>query len=339
MNLKMSKKIEILVTGAEGFIGSHFLQTLIKTKKYNITALVLYNSFNSTGWIDSFSNLEKKKINIIFGDIRDGQFIDTLIKGKDVVVNLAALIGIPYSYVAPKSYIDVNISGLMNLMHSSMNHNVKRFIQISTSEVYGVAKYFPIKETEATVANSPYAASKIAAESICISYFKAFNFPVVILRPFNTFGPRQSARAIIPTIINQLLSNKKKIKLGNVKVTRDFNFVRDITKGIEKSVSKINIHGQIINIGSGYEISITKLFKMILKIMKKEAKIITEKSRVRPDKSEVKRLKADNSKAKKILGWKPKIAGKRGLEQGLKETIKWFEDNQNIHKINNDYNI
>lgn len=332
----MQNKIKILVTGAEGFIGSHFIQTLIKTKKYNITALVLYNSFNKKGWIETFSKIEKNQIKVVFGDIRDDQLVDKVVKGKDVVVNLAALIGIPYSYVAPKSYLDVNVIGLMNLMNSSMKYKIKRFVQISTSEVYGFAKNFPINENEPLVANSPYSASKIAAESICTSFFKSFNFPVVILRPFNAYGPRQSLRAIIPTIINQLLSNKKKIKLGNINTTRDFNYVGDIAQGIEKSIQKKGLEGEIINIGSGYEISIKNIFKMISNLMRVDSKIMIEKMRVRPHKSEVNRLMANNFKARKKLYWKPQIRGKKGLEIGLIKTIEWFKKNP---RSNDDYNI
>ena len=333
-------KKKILITGSEGFIGSHLTERLLNTKKYEIKALVLYNSFNSFGWLDTIPLETKNKIEIITGDIRDPEFVDNAIKDCNYVINLAALIGIPYSYNATQSYIDTNITGVLNLMNSSRRYKIKRFIQISSSEVYGQAKIFPINENQLTVANSPYAATKIAAEQLCISYYKSFNFPGVVLRPFNAFGPRQSARAVIPTIISQLLSNKKKLELGNINTKRDFNFIDDIISGIEKAIIANNINGEIINIGSGYEISIKKLIKLIMKIKKKEINVKIEKQRKRPKKSEVNRLLACNKKAERLLNWKPKFNNLIGLEKALKKTINWYGEEKNRSFIKTDiYNI
>ena len=333
-------KKKILITGSEGFIGSHLIEKLVSTKKFEIKALVLYNSFNSFGWLDTIPLEIKKKVTIVTGDIRDPELVDNIIKDCHYVINLAALIGIPYSYEAAQSYIDTNITGTLNLMNSSRRHKVKRFIQISSSEVYGQANVFPIKENQLTVANSPYAATKIAAEQMCLSYYKSFNFPGVVLRPFNAFGPRQSARAVIPTIITQLLSNKKKLNLGNINTKRDFNFIEDIISGIEKAILKKNINGEIINIGSGYEISIKELLQLIMKIKGKKVEIRIEKLRKRPSKSEVNRLLASNMKAKKLLNWKPKYKNRIGLEKALKKTISWYENKKNESFIKSDlYNI
>ena len=333
-------KKKILITGSEGFIGSHLTEKLVSTKKFEIKALVLYNSFNSFGWLDTIPLEIKKKLTIVTGDIRDPELVDNIIKDCHYVINLAALIGIPYSYEAAQSYIDTNITGTLNLMNSSRRHKIKRFIQISSSEVYGQANVFPIKENQLTVANSPYAATKIAAEQMCLSYYKSFNFPGVVLRPFNAFGPRQSARAVIPTIITQLLSNKKKLNLGNINTKRDFNFIDDIISGIEKAILKKNINGEIINIGSGYEISIKELLKLIMKIKRKKVDIRIENLRKRPSKSEVNRLLASNMKAKKLLNWKPKYKNKIGLEKALKKTISWYENKKNQSFIKSDiYNI
>lgn len=333
-------KKKILITGSEGFIGSHLTEKLLLTKKYEVKALVLYNSFNSFGWLDTIPMEIKKKIKVITGDIRDPEFVNNIVKGCDYVVNLAALIGIPYSYNATQSYIDTNITGMLNLMNSSRRFKIKRFIQISSSEVYGQSKNFPINENQLTIANSPYAATKIAAEQMCLSYYKSFNFPGVVLRPFNAFGPRQSARAVIPTIVSQLLSNKKKLNLGNINTKRDFNYIDDVVSGIEKTIITNNINGEIINIGSGYEISIKNLIKLITKIKKKKVNVKIEKQRKRPKKSEVNRLLACNKKAKKLLNWKPKFNNLIGLEKALKKTIDWYEEEKNRSFIKSDiYNI
>jgi len=321
--------MKILVTGSEGFIGSHLIEALVK-KKYNVRALVQYNSFNSFGWIEVINDNAKNKIETVLGDIRDKEFIDSIFKGVDIVINMAALISIPYSYKASKSYIDTNVLGLLNLMNSSISANVKQFIQISTSEVYGSPKNVPINENFPLNAQSPYAASKIAADQLAYSYYKTYGIPLSIVRPFNTYGPRQSNRAIIPTIITQIASNKKNINLGSLYPTRDFTYISDTVNGFIKIAEETETIGEIINIGSGHEISIEDLVKTIKKIMKSDIEVKEDKARIRPREGEVNRLRADNKKAKKISGWEPVYKGSRGLEKGLKETVEWFTNLDNL---------
>ena len=326
---------KIFLTGAEGFIGSHLAEKLIK-KGHDLTCLILYNSFNSWGWLDHADNKIKKEIRVITGDIRDEFLIkNQLKKNVDVVINLAALIGIPYSYRAPKSYFDTNAMGLLNILNSALNSNIKKIIHTSTSEVYGSPKYIPIDEKHLVSAQSPYAASKVAADQIALSYNKSFNSPVTILRPFNTFGPRQSLRAIIPTIITQIL-NKKVLKLGSLYPTRDLTYIDDTTDAFLCALNKKKDIGEIINIGSGFEISIKELVRKISKIIGYRIDIEKDFKRVRPKKSEVDRLFANNKKAKKILNWSPKLSNKSDFENSLKKTIEWFtnEENINQYKIN-----
>lgn len=327
--------MKIFLTGAEGFIGSHLAEKLIK-KGHDLTCLILYNSFNSWGWLDHADNKIKKEIRVITGDIRDEFLIkNQLKKNVDVVINLAALIGIPYSYRAPKSYFDTNAMGLLNILNSALNSNIKKIIHTSTSEVYGSPKYIPIDEKHLVSAQSPYAASKVAADQIALSYNKSFNSPVTILRPFNTFGPRQSLRAIIPTIITQIL-NKKVLKLGSLYPTRDLTYIDDTTDAFLCALNKKKDIGEIINIGSGFEISIKELVRKISKIIGYRIDIEKDFKRVRPKKSEVDRLFANNKKAKKILNWSPKLSNKSDFENSLKKTIEWFtnEENINQYKIN-----
>jgi NAD dependent epimerase/dehydratase len=332
-------KKKILLTGSEGFIGSHLLEKLISLN-YDVKAVVLYNSFNTHGWLDYLPKKIQNKINIFTGDIRDQGFVSDLVKHSDIVINLAALIGIPYSYKTPHSYVDTNVVGLLNLLTASKANKIDRFIQISTSEVYGISKEYPITEDQPVVANSPYAASKIAAEQLCLSFFKSYNFPSVVLRPFNAYGPRQSGRAIIPTIISQITSGKKTIKLGNINTTRDFNYVGDIVNGIVKSISAKKIEGEIINIGSGYEVSIKELVNEISNKLNKKIKIKIENKRKRPDKSEVKRLLASNKKAKRLLKWSPEYFNRQGLRRGLEKTLIWYSEEKNKKFIKeNIYNI
>ena len=304
--------MKIVLTGSEGFIGSHLAEKIVK-QGHDLTCLVLYNSFNSWGWLDTIDKKIKRNINVITGDVRDEYFVKQLIKkNTDVVINLAALIGIPYSYRAPKSYFETNSIGLMNILNSTINSNVKKVIHTSTSEVYGTPKYIPIDEKHLVSAQSPYAASKIAADQIALSYNKSFNCPVTILRPFNTFGPRQSLRAVIPTIITQVLS-KKFIKLGSLYPTRDLTYVEDTTDAF---LSTLNKKKDI----SGCKINIQK-----------------DRKRTRPKKSEVDRLYANNKKAKNILNWTPKYSmKKKNFENALRKTIEWFSDKENIkhYKIN-----
>ena len=327
--------MKIFLTGAEGFIGSHLAEKLIK-KGHDLTCLILYNSFNSWGWLEHADNKIKKEIRVITGDIRDEFLIkNQLKKNVDVVINLAALIGIPYSYRAPKSYFDTNAMGLLNILNSALNSNIKKIIHTSTSEVYGSPKYIPIDEKHLVSAQSPYAASKVAADQIALSYNKSFNSPVTILRPFNTFGPRQSLRAIIPTIITQIL-NKKVLKLGSLYPTRDLTYIDDTTDAFLCALNKKKDIGEIINIGSGFEVSIKELVKKISKITGHKIDIKKDFKRIRPKKSEVDRLFANNKKAKKILNWSPKLNKKRDFENSLKKTIEWFSNEENInqYKIN-----
>ena len=320
--------MKILVTGSEGFIGSHLIEGLVK-KKYNVRALVQYNSFNSLGWIEVINDNAKNKIETVLGDIRDKEFIDSIFKGVDIVINMAALISIPYSYKASKSYIDTNVLGLLNLMNSSISANVKQFIQISTSEVYGSPKNVPINENFPLNAQSPYAASKIAADQLALSFHKSFNLPVTIVRPFNTYGPRQSTRAIIPSIITQALK-KNIIEIGSTYPTRDLLYVEDTVGGIISAIGNKKSIGQVINIGTGYEISIKKLALKIGNILGVKIVFKKKKIRIRPKKSEVNRLVASIKKAKKILKWSPKHKGEKGLTEGLKKTIEWFKKKENL---------
>jgi len=327
--------MKILLTGSEGFIGSHLAEKLVKNG-HELTCLVLYNSFNSWGWLDKIDNKIKKNIKIVTGDIRDEFLVKSLIKkNTDVVINLAALIGIPYSYRSPKSYFETNSMGILNILNSSINSNVKKIIHTSTSEVYGTPKYIPIDENHLVSAQSPYAASKIAADQIALSYNKSFNLPVTILRPFNTFGPRQSLRAIIPTIVTQLIKNKV-LKLGSLYPTRDLTFVDDTVDAFVSTLNKKKDIGEIINIGSGFEISVKDLVSQISKIMGVKIDIQKEKERIRPKKSEVDRLYADIKKAKKILNWTPKYTKKNGFEKGLKKTIEWFSKVENLNHYKTD---
>tara|TARA_B100000963_G_C22553534_1_gene637941 strand:+ start:172 stop:1167 length:996 start_codon:yes stop_codon:yes gene_type:complete len=325
--------MKIFLTGSEGFIGSHLAEKLVK-RGHNLTCLVLYNSFNSWGWLDKIDKKVSSQMNIVTGDVRDEFAINKLIKKNiEIVINLAALIGIPYSYRSPKSYFETNSLGLMNILNSSINSNVQKIIHTSTSEVYGTPKYIPIDEKHSVSAQSPYAASKVAADQIALSYHKSFGTPVSILRPFNTFGPRQSLRAIIPTIVTQSIKNKT-IKLGSLYPTRDLTYVDDTTDAYLSAINKKKDIGEIINIGSGFEISIKDLALKISKITGRKLDISQDNRRVRPKKSEVDRLLANNKKAKKILGWSPKFSKNKDFEKGLKKTIEWFlkKENLNIYK-------
>ena len=316
--------MRILITGAEGFIGSHLTENLLD-RGFKVNALVFYNFKNSWGWLDYSKYKLSKKLKVVPGDIRDPKLIKSSMEGCDAVINLAALIGIPYSYVSPLSYIQTNILGTYNILEAAKDLKLKKIIQTSTSEVYGSPKNVPIKETDQLKGQSPYSASKISADQIALSYFYSFNMPITIIRPFNTFGPRQSPRAIIPTIILQSLEKNKKIKLGSLNTTRDFNYVEDIVKAFYLSLIRNKLEGEVINLGTGFEITIKDLVKEIGGLMNKKIQVITEKGRVRPKNSEVLRLKADTRKAKKLLKWSPKFNGVKGLRKNLVKTIKWYE--------------
>ncbi len=319
--------MKILVTGAEGFIGSHLVESLLK-KNYKVRAMILYNSFNSWGWLDNLSS-NQKNLEVMLGDVRDKENVEDLSKGMDVVINLAALIGIPYSYKASRSYVETNVTGCLNILNSAAKNKVKQVIQISTSEIYGSQDKFPITEEAPYNAQSPYAATKVAADQLSLSFYKSFNLPVSIIRPFNTYGPRQSARAIIPTIISQALK-KKVINLGSLHPKRDLLYVADTVNGIIAAIKNKKSIGEIINLGSGYEISVKNLIKRIEKISHKKIKYQINLDRVRPKHSEVNRLLASNRKAKKILKWSPTYSNLKGLDYGLKKTINWFSFEKNI---------
>jgi NAD dependent epimerase/dehydratase len=329
--------MKILVTGSEGFIGSHLVEKLVKNG-HDLTCLVLYNSFNSWGWLDKIDTQIKKNIKVVTGDIRDEFFIKNLLKKKiDIIINLAALIGIPYSYRSPKSYFDTNSLGLINILNSAINSNVKKIIHTSTSEVYGTPKYVPIDEKHLVSAQSPYAASKIAADQVALSYNKSFNLPITILRPFNTFGPRQSLRAIIPTIITQIIRNNNRVlRLGSLHPTRDLTYIDDTTDAFLASIKKTKDIGEIINIGSEFEISIGDLASKIFKIMGIKIKIKNDINRLRPKNSEIDRLISNSQKAKKILNWRSKRPKKLNFEIGLKKTIDWFLDEKNLRIYKSD---
>jgi NAD dependent epimerase/dehydratase len=335
--MELKNKV-VFVTGAEGFIGSHLVEALVQLG-CKVKALVCYNFKNDYGNLEHLPEETRKKIEIIPGDVRDPFMIRNAIKGSDVVFHLAALIAIPYSYIAPQSYVQTNVVGTLNVMQACLDEGVKKVIHTSTSECYGTPEHTPICEKDSLKAQSPYAASKVAADKIVESFNLSFNLPVVIIRPFNTFGPRQSARAVIPTIICQALTCKT-IKLGTVDVTRDYTFVKDIVAGFIKAAESDKTIGETINLGSGKEISIKELAEKIVTIINRDSKAKTkgnekekitiehDKNRIRPEKSEVRRLLADNSKAKKILGWKPQYS----LEEGLEQTIAWIAENIKEYK-------
>lgn len=325
----------VLVTGADGFIGSHLVEELLR-EGCKVRAFVYYNAFNSWGWLDSFDKKTLKKIDIFSGDIRDPNGVRKAVKGIDLVFHLAALIGIPFSYHSPDSYIDTNIKGTLNVLQAGMEHKVKRILITSTSEVYGTAQSVPIAEDHPLQGQSPYSASKIGADKIGESFFRSFGAPVTIVRPFNTYGPRQSARAIIPTIIIQLLNGETSIKLGSLDPIRDFNYVRDVTRGFTAIADSSKTIGKEINIAAGKDVSIGGLAGKIVAKINPEARVILDKKRIRPKASEVMRLLGSNKQIKALTGWKPE----HSLDKGLDETIKWFRNKKNLELYKADiYNV
>ncbi|MBY0414326.1 MAG: NAD-dependent 4,6-dehydratase LegB [Bdellovibrionales bacterium] len=314
---------KVLVTGADGFIGSHLVEMLVQ-RGYSVRALALYNSFNSWGWLDSISCLDK--VEVVTGDVRDPFFCNEITKGIDTVYHLAALIAIPYSYVAPASYVDTNINGTLNMCKAAQENKVRRIIHTSTSETYGTALYVPIDEKHPMQPQSPYSASKIAADAMAMSYFNSFSLPLTIARPFNTYGPRQSARAVIPTIISQIASGMKEIKLGDVTPTRDFNYVSDTCRGFIALAECEDAIGKAVNIGSNYEISVGDTLNLIKKIMKSDVTFLVDEQRIRPEKSEVHRLWCDNSLIKSLTGYVPEVS----IEKGLEKTVEWFSNKENL---------
>ena len=332
-------KNKILVTGADGFIGSHLTETLVRAG-YEVKAFVLYNSFNSWGWLDHCAADVKGKFEVFAGDIRDPHGVKEAMKGCDAVLHLAALIAIPYSYHSPDTYVDTNIKGTLNVLQASRELGVQRVVHTSTSEVYGSARFVPMTEEHPLQGQSPYSATKIAADQLAYSFYASFHLPVVVARPFNTYGPRQSARAVIPTIITQIASGKKEIKLGAVSPTRDFNFVKDTVAGFIAVLESDKGCGEVINFGSNFEISVGDTAALIAEVMNADIEILTDEVRLRPTHSEVERLWADNSKARELLGWAPKYAELDGFKRGLAETVEWIEDADNLRGYKADiYNI
>jgi NAD dependent epimerase/dehydratase len=322
-----------LVTGADGFIGSHLVELLL-AQGYKVKALVQYNSFNHWGWLEEVEN--SSQLEVICGDVRDPHFCRTITENIDVVFHLAALIAIPYSYVAPDSYVSTNVNGTLNICQACLDNNVSRVIHTSTSEVYGTAQYVPIDEKHPLQAQSPYSASKIGADAMAMSYFNAFDLPLTIARPFNTYGPRQSARAVIPTIITQIANGEKQIKLGDVTPTRDFNYVEDTCRGFLALVNSEQTIGEVVNIGSNFEISVGDTLTLIKKIMQSDVEFIIDDQRLRPEKSEVNRLWCDNSKINNLTQFLPEHT----IEQGLRKTVEWFTDPINLKKYKHDiYNV
>lgn len=336
MGLKNKK---ILVTGADGFIGSHLVEELVR-RGHSVKTFVLYNSFNSWGWLDQAAPEVQKSIEVFSGDIRDPYGVKEAMKGCDVVLHLAALIAIPYSYHSPDTYIDTNIKGTLNIVQAARELGIEKVVHTSTSEVYGTARFVPITEEHPLQGQSPYSASKIGADQIAMSFYSSFETPVAIIRPFNTYGPRQSARAVIPTIITQIANGKRVLKLGAIHPTRDFNYVADTVNGFIAVAESDNAVGEVINVGSNYEVSIGDTVRMIAEVMGTQVEIETDEVRLRPEKSEVERLWADNSKAARLLGWKPQYAGLDGLRAGLTQTAEWFSNPVNLRCYKSDtYNI
>jgi NAD dependent epimerase/dehydratase len=326
---------KILVTGADGFIGSHLVERLVDDG-CDVRAFVYYNSFNSWGWLDTFPKEKLKKIEIFSGDIRDPNGVRTAMKGIDVVYHLAALIAIPFSYHSPDSYIDTNVKGTLNIIQAAKDLGIGRVLVTSTSEVYGTARYVPIDEKHPKQPQSPYSASKIGADCIAESFFRSFNIPITIVRPFNTYGPRQSARAVIPTIITQLLSGEKEIKLGDTTPTRDLLYVKDTVNGFIEIANNHSLVGEECNIATQSEISVGNLAKTLIDLIYPDATIIHENERLRPEKSEVFRLFGSNEKLKGATNWQMKYS----LKEGLAETVAWFRIPENLKKYKADiYNI
>jgi NAD dependent epimerase/dehydratase len=319
----IDNKESVLVTGADGFIGSHLTELLVRSG-YKVKALSQYNSFNDWGWLEDVEC--KAEIDILTGDVRDPHFCKHITKDVDIVFHLAALIAIPYSYVAPDSYLDTNVKGTLNICQAALENRVKRVIHTSTSEVYGTAQYVPIDEKHPLQPQSPYSASKIGADAIAMSFFNAFDLPLTIVRPFNTYGPRQSARAVIPTIISQIASGKKKIKLGDVTPTRDFNYVADTCQGFLELARCDKAIGEVVNIGSNFEISIGDALNLIRELMSSDVEFVVDEQRLRPGKSEVFRLWCDNSKIRDLTGFVPAYE----IREGLKLTIEWFNRRANL---------
>lgn len=331
--------MKVLITGADGFIGSHLTEAVVRAG-YKVRAFVLYNSFNSWGWLDRCAPDVKGSFEVFAGDVRDPHGVRTAMQGCDAVLHLAALIAIPYSYHSPDTYIDTNIKGTLNIVQAARELSLSKVIHTSTSEVYGTARFVPITEGHPLQGQSPYSASKIGADHIALSFNAAFGTPVTVIRPFNTYGPRQSARAVIPTIITQIANGERELKLGALHPTRDFNFVADTVAGFIAALESDRGVGEVINLGSNYEISIGDTARTIAEVMGAEIHVLTDEQRLRPEKSEVDRLWASNAKAVELLGWQPAYGGQEGFRRGLRDTVEWFSLRDNLDMYKADiYNI
>lgn len=322
---------KVLVTGADGFIGSHLTEHLVKAG-VDVRAFVYYNSFNSWGWLDEADDKIKNSLDVFAGDIRDPNGVRTAMKGCDAVLHLAALIAIPYSYHSPDSYVDTNVKGTLNVVQAARDLGIERVVHTSTSEVYGTARFVPITEAHPLQGQSPYSASKIGADQMAQSFHSSFDTPVAIIRPFNTYGPRQSARAVIPTIITQIASGARQIKLGAIHPTRDFNYVQDTVRGFVAVAECDAAIGQVVNVGSNYEVSVGDTARLIAELMDRDVEFTSDEQRVRPRGSEVERLWADNTRARELTGWAPEYLGVEGLRQGLAKTIEWFGQPDNLRR-------
>ncbi len=331
----MKNNLKVLITGADGFIGSHLTEALVNSG-YDVRAFVCYNSFNSNGWLDTVSNDIKKKVGFFPGDIRDPNGVKEAMKGIDLVFHLAALIAIPFSYHSPDSYIDTNVKGTLNIIQAARDNKIKRVLVTSTSEVYGTAQFVPITELHPKQPQSPYSASKIGADAIADSFYRSFDLPITIVRPFNTFGPRQSARAVIPTIISQLLNGAQEIKLGDITPTRDLLYVKDTVNGFLKIAQCEQLIGHEVNIATQSEITVGDLAQQLINQINPSAKIITDTKRLRPEKSEVFRLFGSNEKLKSFTDWRQEYT----LAEGLNETVEWFSKKENLQQYKSDiYNV
>jgi NAD dependent epimerase/dehydratase len=325
----------VLVTGADGFIGSHLVETLI-ARGADVRPFVYYNSFGSWGWLDSLPAEQKRDLDVFAGDIRDPNGVREAMRGVDVVLHLAALIAIPFSYHSPDSYVDTNVKGTLNVLQAARDLGIERVVVTSTSEVYGTARYVPIDEEHPLQGQSPYSATKIGADKLAESFYRSFQLPVITARPFNTYGPRQSARAVIPTVITQLLSGADEIKLGATSPTRDLNYVADTSEGFVELVECDAAVGRTVNIANGKEISIGELAQTLIAIINPAARVVTDEQRLRPDKSEVERLLGDNALVRELTGWEPKVP----LREGLERTVEWFRDPRNLGQYKADrYNV
>ena len=321
--------MKVLVTGADGFIGSHLVEALV-AKGFDVRAFVFYNSFNSWGWLDHAPAKVRDALDVFAGDIRDPHGVKTAMRGCDAVLHLAALIAIPFSYHSPDSYVDTNVKGTLNVLQAARELGTKRIVHTSTSEVYGTARFVPITEEHPLQGQSPYSASKIGADQLAFSFHASFDLPVVIARPFNTYGPRQSARAVIPTIITQIANGAREVKLGATAPTRDFSYVEDTCAAFISVLESDAGAGEVVNFGSNFEISVGDTARLIAEVMGRDVRVVLDDERLRPKNSEVERLWADNAKAARLFGWKPAYAGREGFKRGLARTVEWFSQPKNL---------